>query len=76
MFHVFDSREDPLGNHIENFAGIVVLEFTPAHGLSNGGLGENLLHLLAGHMLKFFRFQLFFVQRADKHKIGQLFDDG
>ena len=76
MFHVFDGREDPLGNYIENIAGIVVLEFTPAHGLSNGRLGENLLHLLASHMLKFFRFQLFFVQRADKHKIGQLFDDG
>ena len=76
MFHVFDGREDPLGNYIENIAGIVVLEFTPAHGLSNGRLGKNLLHLLTGHMLKFFRFQLFFVQRADEHEIGQLLDDG
>lgn len=59
LFHVFDSREDPLGNYIKNIAGIVVLEFTPAPGLSNGRLGKNLLHLLAGHMLKFFRLQLF-----------------
>ena len=76
VLHVFDGRENPLGNHIENLTGIVVFEFAPTHGLPHRRLRKNLAHVLAGHVLEFLRFQLLFVQRADEHEIGQLLDDG
>ena len=75
VLHVFDGGEDPLGNHVVNVARVVVLELAPAHGLSDRGLREDFLHLLAAHLFKRFGFQLFFVERADEHQIGQLFDD-
>ena len=74
MAHVLDGRENPLGNRLVNVPGIVMLEFAPAHGLSQGRGRENLVHFLAGHVFKLFGFQLFLVQGADEHQIGELLD--
>ena len=74
MAHIFDGREHPLGNRLVNVPGIVMLEFAPAHALPQGRGRENLVHFLAGHVFKFFGFQLFLVQGADKHQIGELLD--
>lgn len=76
VFQILDGRKDPLGNDRKNVSGVAVLELAPPHGLPSGRLGEDLVHFLPGHVLKFLRFQLFFVQRADEHQIGQLLDDG
>ena len=75
VLHILDGGEDPLGNHVVNRPGVVVLELAPAHGLAHRGLGENLVQLLAGCIFKFLGFQFLFVQRTDKHQIGQLLDD-
>ena len=61
MSHVFNGREYPLGNDIVNIAGIIVFEFAPAHRLSGSRLRKNFIHLFAGHVFKFFRFQFFFI---------------
>ena len=70
MLHIFNSREHPLGNDIINVTRIVILELAPAHRLSDRGLGENFVHLLAAHILKFFCLQFFFIKRADEHQVG------
>ena len=74
MLHVFNSREHPLGNDIINLTRIVILELAPAHRLSDRGLGEDFIHLLAAHVLKFFCFQFFFIKRTNEHQVGQLFN--
>ena len=67
VFHFFDGREYPLRNDIENFSGVFVLKFAPAHRLPDCRLGKYLVHRLTGHIFKFFVFQFLFIQRTDKH---------
>ena len=55
MAEVFDGREDPLGDDVVNLPGIPVFKAAPAHHLAGRGLGEDFVHLLAGHVFKFFR---------------------
>lgn len=74
MAHVLDGREHPLGNRLVNVPGIIMLEFAPSHALSQGRGRENLVHFPAGHVFKLFGFQLFLVQGADEHQIGELLD--
>ena len=70
MFHVFNRREHPLGNHIINLARIAIFEVAPTHGLPDGRRWKDFVHLLASHAFEFFRFQFFFIERTDEHQIG------
>ena len=62
ILHLFDSREHPLLHGQENFAGVLILEAAPPHGLSCFAGREDVLHLFARHVLKIFGGKLFLVQ--------------
>ena len=68
--HVFDGREDALIHDVVDITRIEVFEFAPTHGLAHSGWREDFFEGLAGHSLKFFSFQFFFIQRADEHQIS------
>ena len=73
--HALDGRKDAPGNDVEHVLSVFVLELAPAHGLAEGRLRKDFFALHAESFV-FFVFQFFDVQRADEHKIGQLFNDG
>ena len=75
VFHFFYGRKYPAGNHLVNIPGVVVFETAPAHGLPRRCFGKNPGQCFPGKGFQFFRFQLFFIQRTDKHQIGQLFNN-
>ena len=76
VFHALDGWEHTLRHHFKASAGIIIFELAPSHRLSCFRLRENLGHLFPRHILKFFIFQFLFIQRTNKHEVGELLDDG
>lgn len=62
IFHALNGWKYTLGHYIENPAGIIIFELAPPHRLACFRLRENLGHLFASHVFKFFVFQFLLIE--------------
>ncbi|CUQ12142.1 Uncharacterised protein [Bacteroides xylanisolvens] len=75
ILHVLDGRKSEVADDVKDILWAPVLEMAPPHRLPYRTLRKNVVAGKSHGILQPLRLHLLHVERADKHKVRQLFDD-